>query len=201
MAPACSNPLRGRGSGEQPASRNTGRERPSLVGLSGALAGLLSVSRANQAAAFDKISRTSRGFPRRSRVSSSRSAGVRLCLTWPRSRFAHATQFLIDCAFGPKSLCELRRRATRMIQLEHLLTEFRGTGSSRFIPHSGQLHSGVLQTGSTPSGPFGEGPTRAPIYCHPRRHALVRCSQPAGFGDYCTAARAFARARRSLTAH
>ena len=41
MAPAHSNPLRGRGSGEQLASRNTGRERPSLVGPSGALAGLL----------------------------------------------------------------------------------------------------------------------------------------------------------------
>src|SRR6516165_7099704 len=93
------------GDTQQPTHGGDRIARLVLAHESESLAGLLSVSRANQAAAFDKISRSSRScrFSRRSRVSSSRSAGVRLCPPWPASRFAEATQFLIDCAFGPKS--------------------------------------------------------------------------------------------------
>ena len=66
-------------------------------------AGIAFVSRANQAAAFERISRSSRSwrFSRRSRQSSSRSAVVRL--PRPASLSLCATQFLIDCAVGSNS--------------------------------------------------------------------------------------------------
>src|SRR5207244_12372986 len=64
--------------------------------------GIEPVSRANQAAAFFKISRSSRRtlFSRRSRRSSSRSSVVRPSWRWPSSRSAWATQLRIDCAVG-----------------------------------------------------------------------------------------------------
>jgi hypothetical protein len=63
------------------------------------------VSRANQAAAFDRISRSNLGwrFSRRSRLSSSRSAVVRPSARRPALRSAWATQFLIDCEVGSNS--------------------------------------------------------------------------------------------------
>ena len=63
------------------------------------------VSCANQAAAFDKMSRStfSCRFSRRSRVSSVRSAVVRPAVRRPASRSAWATQLLIDCAVGSNS--------------------------------------------------------------------------------------------------
>src|SRR3954463_13851601 len=68
-------------------------------------AGIAFVSRANQAAAFERISRSSRSwrFSRLSRLSSSRSAVVRP--PSPRPAFLEncATQFLIDCAVGSNS--------------------------------------------------------------------------------------------------
>jgi hypothetical protein len=65
------------------------------------------LSRANQAAAFDRISRSSLSwrFSRLSRLSSSRSAVVRPppLLRRPASRSVRPTQFLIDCAVGSNS--------------------------------------------------------------------------------------------------
>jgi hypothetical protein len=60
------------------------------------------VSRANQAAAVERISRSnfSLRFSRRNRLSSSHSAVVRPPSPWPVLRAAWATQFLIDCAVG-----------------------------------------------------------------------------------------------------
>src|SRR5205807_10252484 len=67
--------------------------------------GIAFVSRANQAAAFDRISRSSLSwrFSRLSRLSSSRSDVVRPSPQRPASRSAWATQFLIDCAVGSNS--------------------------------------------------------------------------------------------------
>src|SRR6516164_8242237 len=67
--------------------------------------GIVFVSRANQAAAFDRISRSSLSwrFSRRNRLSSSRSAVVRPPSPRPASRSHCATQFLIDCAVGSNS--------------------------------------------------------------------------------------------------
>src|ERR1700733_2209148 len=66
--------------------------------------GIVFVSRANQAAVFVRISRSSLSwrFSRRKRLSSSRSVVVRPppC---PVFRAAWATQFLIDCAVGSNS--------------------------------------------------------------------------------------------------
>jgi hypothetical protein len=63
-------------------------------------AGIAFVSRANQAAAFQRISRSSRSwrFSRRSRLSSSRPPVVRPPLPRPALHSLCATQFLIDCA-------------------------------------------------------------------------------------------------------
>ena len=63
------------------------------------------VSRANQAAAFARISRSwrSRRFSRFSRRSSSRSAPVNPSARRPASRSACATQFRIACAEGSNS--------------------------------------------------------------------------------------------------
>lgn len=63
------------------------------------------VSCANQAAAFDNISRLSFSwrFSVRNRASSSRSPLVRPSLRLPASRPAWATQLLIDCADGSSS--------------------------------------------------------------------------------------------------
>src|SRR5262249_41117390 len=67
--------------------------------------GIVFVSRANQAAAFDRISRSSLSwrFSRRSRLSSSRSAVVRPPSPRPALRSDCANQFLIDCAVGSNS--------------------------------------------------------------------------------------------------
>src|SRR5262249_37829480 len=67
--------------------------------------GIVFVSRANQAAAFDRISRSSLSwrFSRRSRLSSSRSAVVRPPSPRPALRSHWANQFLIDCAVGSNS--------------------------------------------------------------------------------------------------
>ena len=66
---------------------------------------LESVSRANQAVAFAKISRSSRNrrFSRRSLAISWRSAVVRPSLRPPSSRSACRTQFRMDCAVGSNS--------------------------------------------------------------------------------------------------
>src|ERR1700733_10675492 len=67
--------------------------------------GIVFVSRANQAAAFERISRSSLSwrFSRRKRLSSSRSVVVRPPSPWPVLRAAWATQFLIDRAVGSNS--------------------------------------------------------------------------------------------------
>src|SRR5208283_2561787 len=64
------------------------------------------LSVANQAAAFERISRSSfsRRFSRRSRVSSSRSAVVRPPSPWPASRASCLPQRAIVQAEGPNSL-------------------------------------------------------------------------------------------------
>src|SRR5213078_2153902 len=68
-------------------------------------AGIAFVSRANQAAAFERISRSTLSwrFSRRSRLSSSRSAVVRPPSPRPALRSDCANQFLIDCAVGSNS--------------------------------------------------------------------------------------------------
>src|ERR1700722_13220703 len=68
-------------------------------------AGIAFVSPANQAAAFERISRSTRSwrFSRRSRLSSSRSAVVRPPSPRPPLRADCVTQFLIDCAVGSNS--------------------------------------------------------------------------------------------------
>src|SRR6266540_5031879 len=76
-----------------------------------------SVSCANQAAAFDRISRSSfsRAFSRRSRASSSRSSVRRPSVRVPSSSSACLTQFRIDCADGSNSRarsCALRPART-----------------------------------------------------------------------------------------
>jgi hypothetical protein len=67
--------------------------------------GIVFVSRANQAAAFDRISLSSLSwrFSRRSWLSSSRSAVVSPLPPRPASHSAWPTQFLIDCAVGSNS--------------------------------------------------------------------------------------------------
>ena len=67
--------------------------------------GITSVSRANQAAAFERISRSNLSwrFSRRRRLSSSRSAVVRPSPRRPSSRSARATQLRIACADGSNS--------------------------------------------------------------------------------------------------
>jgi hypothetical protein len=64
--------------------------------------GIVFVSRANQAAAFERISLSSLSwrFSRRSWLSSSRSAVVSPSPRRPASHSARPTQFLIDCAAG-----------------------------------------------------------------------------------------------------
>src|SRR3977135_2086796 len=67
--------------------------------------GIAFVSRANQAAAFERISLSSLSwrFSRRSWLSSSRSAVVSPLPPRPTSPSAWPTQFLIDCAVGSNS--------------------------------------------------------------------------------------------------
>src|SRR5262249_62361642 len=67
--------------------------------------GIVFVSRAKQAAAFERISVASLSwrFSRRSWVSSSRSAVVSPLPPRPASHSAWPTQFLIDCAVGSNS--------------------------------------------------------------------------------------------------
>ena len=68
--------------------------------------GIEPVSRANQAAAFDRISRSMRScrFSRRRRTNSFRSSVVNPSLRLPSSRSAWATQLWFDCAVGSNSL-------------------------------------------------------------------------------------------------
>src|SRR5205085_3304925 len=66
------------------------------------LDGIVFVSRANQAAAFDRIARSSRSWrtSRRSRRSSSRSSVVRPSVRSPASTAACFSQFRMACADG-----------------------------------------------------------------------------------------------------
>jgi hypothetical protein len=78
--------------------------------------GIVPVSRANQAAAFFRISRScfSCRFSRRNRLSSSRSSVVRPSWRWLSSRSACATQFRIAWADGSDSCARSSgRRPTR----------------------------------------------------------------------------------------
>jgi hypothetical protein len=70
------------------------------------LLGIKPFSRANQVAAFDRISRTIRScrFSRRSLTSPLRSSLVNPSLHLPSSRSVCATQLWIDCAVGSNSL-------------------------------------------------------------------------------------------------
>ena len=72
--------------------------------------GIVSVSRANQAAAFDKISRSMRNclFSRRNRASSFRSCVVRPSARRPSSRSACATQLRIVGSEGSNSFASSR---------------------------------------------------------------------------------------------
>ena len=74
------------------------------------LDGIALVSRANQAAAFERIARSSRScrFSRRSRRSSSRSSVVRPSMRWPASSAACFTQFRIAWADGSNSRASCR---------------------------------------------------------------------------------------------
>jgi hypothetical protein len=95
-------------------------------------AGIAFVSRANQAAAFERISRSSRSwrFSRRRRQSSSRSAVVRPPFPRPALRSLCATQFLIDCAVGSNARASSWGVRAGVHQLDQLATELSGVGSS-----------------------------------------------------------------------
>src|SRR5258706_1673818 len=90
--------------------QNTAHHRNRIGGLVGAhelepLGGITSVSRANQAAAFERISRSIRSclFSRRKRLSSSRSPVAKPSGLTPSSRSACLTHVLIVSAFGSNS--------------------------------------------------------------------------------------------------
>ena len=109
-------PLRGRplfprmisagGDAQQTAHRGYGISTLIRLHESEDFPGIEPVSRANQAAAFDKISRSIRScrFSLRRRTSSLRSSVVNPSLRLPSSRSAWATQLWIDCAMGSNSL-------------------------------------------------------------------------------------------------
>src|SRR5208283_2358974 len=110
----------------------------------------------NQAAAFDKISRSSRRirFSRRRRVSSCRSSLVRPSWRRPLSRSACLTQLRIDCALGSNSFANSSgRRPTRTSSI--ILRRYFGAYCAWLLgvvallhfPHSASVH----QTGSTPT--------------------------------------------------
>ena len=91
-------------------AQNTAQSSNWIIGLMGSHefedpSGIVPVSRANQAAAFDRISRScfSRRFSRRKRRSSSCSAVVRPSLRWPDDSSACWTQFRIICDDGSNS--------------------------------------------------------------------------------------------------
>src|SRR5512143_2496859 len=69
------------------------------------LGGIESVSRANQAAAFARISRSSFSclFSLRRRTNSARSSLVKPSWRWPRSRSSCLIQFRMHCAVGSNS--------------------------------------------------------------------------------------------------
>src|SRR5271170_7409081 len=114
------------------------------------------VSVANQAAAFDSISRSSRRtrFSRRKRASSWRSSLVSPSRRLPASRSACATQLRIDWAVGSNSFASssgLRPARTSSIILRRYSGAYRawllGIVALLLFPHSASLH----QTGSTPA--------------------------------------------------
>ena len=117
------------------------------------LPGTVPVSLANQAAAFFKISRSSRSwrFSRRSRRSSSRSTVVRPSSRRPSSRSACRTQLRIACARALVLASQLPGRATRVHQLNHLTPVLRRVGrmTSRHSDTSFAQYSGVHQSGAT----------------------------------------------------
>ena len=92
--------------------------------------GIVFVSRANQAAAFERISRSSFSwrFSRRSRLSSSRSAVVSPPSPRPASRADCAIQFLIDCAVGSNSHASSSGERQVRTSSTHLATELRRVG-------------------------------------------------------------------------
>jgi hypothetical protein len=115
--------------------------------------GLVFVSRANQAAAFERISRSSLSwrFSRRNRLSSSRSAVVRPPSLRPELRSDWASQFLIDCAVGSNSRASSSGERPALHQFHHLPAELGCVGQS-CLGHRGLLErkrSGVHETGST----------------------------------------------------
>src|SRR5712692_196583 len=112
-----------------------------------------SVSCANQAAAFDRISRSSlsRAFSRRSRASSCRSSVVRPSVRLPSSSSACLTQLRIVCADGSYSRASsfvLRPARTSRTSCSCNSGEYRFP----FFPivDSFSTSSGVHETGSTP---------------------------------------------------
>ena len=91
------------------------------------LPGIESLSRANQAAARFRMSRSVRSclFSRCSRRSSRRSSVLRPSLRCPPSRSSWATQLRMDPARGLVLPSQLVRRPPRLHQLDHLLAELR----------------------------------------------------------------------------
>ena len=112
------------------------------------------VSCANQAAAFDKMSRStfSCRFSRRSRVSSVRSAVVRPSVRRPASRSAWATQLLIDCAVGSNSPAEVLGGTSGSDQRDQLFAKLRR------IRSSGSWHRGLLLPQGLGVHESGSGP-------------------------------------------
>lgn len=94
--------------------------------------GVALLSRANQAAAFARISRSCRRrwFSRRRRVSSSRSTRVGPSARLPGSRSACFTQVDIDCAAGSNSRDSSSRRASGSDKFDHLPPELRRISGS-----------------------------------------------------------------------
>src|ERR1700674_1862221 len=115
------------------------------------------VSVANQAAAFDSISRSSRStrFSRRSRLSSSRSAVVRPSLRTPPSRPACLTHLRIALAEASNSRanCAIGRpvRANSMIRRRYS-GAYGGCVLGIGGPPSYFLPNTLYESGSTPAG-------------------------------------------------
>ena len=132
--------------------------------------GIAFVSRANQAAAFERISRSTLSwrFSRRSRLSSSRSAVVRPPSPRPALRSDCATQFLIDCAVGSNSV-PVPPANGRHAPVDHLATEL-GRVRQSCLGHRGLLEpkwSGVHETGSTSLSPLARLPARTLLRAQP----------------------------------
>ena len=146
-----------------------------------------SVSRANQAAAFDRMSRSSRNclFSRRSRVNSSRSAAVRPGATSsrrPSFRSAWATHARMEWPLGSNSRARssgLRPARTRSTICRRNSGEYGGrvlgigntSGKSSGVHQTSQ---GVHQTGSIPI-PVLEILGETPVVSEPG----IRCARQA----------------------